>query len=162
MSRGGKGLSRFIADHMLGRMCRWLRILGFDVEYVSTGISDGEIIEMCRKTDRILLTRDRELSARYGKSVLVESTNIDDQLRQFVAIYSPESGLAFTRCTECNGELQRRSGEELQGLLEPGTLKSYSEFYQCEKCGTVYWKGPHYRNMEKRITGITGQNENTA
>ena len=49
---------RFAADAMLGRLARWLRVLGFDTAYDSA-IADPELVRMAAIEERVLLTRDR-------------------------------------------------------------------------------------------------------
>ena len=154
------GLVKFLVDHMLGRMCRWLRIMGFDSKYVSSGYDDQQVIEECRKLGAILITRDRELASRYFPSILISSTDLNTQLRQFLSIYPFDRSLLLTRCTECNGVLEQKERGEIENTLQYQTQKSYDIFYRCISCGRTYWNGPHYRNIIKRIEVILGSDEN--
>lgn len=58
---------RFACDAMLGRLARWLRLLGYDTFY-SSEIKDAELLEVCSQGNWILLTRDVEfLSKQFYK-----------------------------------------------------------------------------------------------
>lgn len=150
-----------MVDHMLGRLGRWMRILGYDAEYVSTGCEDDKVIELAAKRDAILVTRDSMLARRFHGSFLVRSTDIDEQIREFTSSFPPDLTLMMTRCTQCNGLLEHRNKSDLKGRLETGTWNSYEEFLVCSSCGRIYWKGPHYRNIIKKLRGILKLDEDT-
>ena len=54
---------RFIADAMLGRIAKWMRVAEYDVEY-SPQIEDSEIAEWGLREKRVILTRDTLLIRR--------------------------------------------------------------------------------------------------
>ncbi|GAI37423.1 unnamed protein product, partial [marine sediment metagenome] len=54
---------KFIADRMLGKLVKWLRILGFDTTYPSFD-DDLSLILTARQESRILLTRNANLIKR--------------------------------------------------------------------------------------------------
>jgi hypothetical protein len=60
----------------------------------------------------------------------------------------------FSRCTVCNGKLEKVNKNSIIEKLLPDTKSYYNEFYQCNQCGKIYWKGSHYYNMLKRIQEI--------
>lgn len=73
---------RFIADVMLGRLARWLRLMGYDVLYGD--FEDDDIIASAK--GRTVLTRDRGLARKADGTgvtvILMRSTDIKDQMRQ--------------------------------------------------------------------------------
>ncbi|MEM0157862.1 MAG: Mut7-C RNAse domain-containing protein [Thermoplasmataceae archaeon] len=145
---------RFFADSMLGKMCRWLRLMGFDVGYATSDLTDDTIIEVCSGEDLILITRDRELSIRYKNSMYITSDRYEDQLREFLARFTPDENLYFTRCPLCNGILRVTDDPNIMATLPPGVKKMQSRVYVCNNCGKVYWEGTHYASIKKEIETI--------
>lgn len=147
---------KFFVDHMLGRLCRWVRIMGFDAEYASIDMNDAGIVEVCAQSDRTLLTRDKTLSKRVSDSVLIESQDHREQVRQFVSIFHPDPVKLFSRCTECNGVLQRVNVTPDLGLPS-GVEARFKSVFRCPSCGKLYWEGDHYHNILRSLSemGVT-------
>ncbi len=55
--------TRFVADSMLGRLAKSLRMLGFDVAY-DPFADDGQLLAQARDEGRIVLTRDTQMVRR--------------------------------------------------------------------------------------------------
>ena len=53
---------RFLVDAMMGRLLRWLRVLGIDTLLREDGETIGEVFTRAHAEQRILLTRDRKLA----------------------------------------------------------------------------------------------------
>ena len=142
---------RFIADMMLGRLARWLRLYGYDTLY---GIEDDdEILRVALTENRVLLTRDSGLAKRAEKfgveSILLNSNSLEGQveeLRRF-GLEFRELFPANARCPKCNGPIRRASKEEVRGKVLESVYKKYDEFYVCENCGQIYWPGRQWREM---------------
>jgi uncharacterized protein with PIN domain/sulfur carrier protein ThiS len=150
---------RFILDVHLGRLASYLRMLGFDVLYKNQ-CDDEELAEISARQARILLTCDRLLLMRkivkYG--YFVRSRNIDEQLPEVVRRYQLQQKLRpFTRCMSCNGLTHPVDKSAIEHLLEPGTGKYYDEFYQCDSCQKVYWRGNHFERMQSIIDKLRSQ-----
>ena len=144
---------QFFVDHMLGSLCRWIRIMGFDAEYAPLQMDDGSIVKKCTESSLVLLTRDRELSRRLSGSVLMASLNVHDQIRQFIELYSVDRSALFTRCTECNGVLQRIAVSPDLGL-PARVAERFDHVDRCSSCGKLYWEGDHYSNILRTLTEI--------
>ena len=145
---------RFFADSMLGKMCRWLRLMGYDVGYATSDMADDAIIDICSGENLILITRDRELSMRYRNSMYIKSDMYEEQLREFVARFPPDESLYFTRCPLCNGLLKVTDDPDIMKGLPPGVRKVQNKVYICTQCGKVYWEGTHYASIKNEIRSI--------
>ena len=153
--------SYFVADGMLGNVSRWLRMLGYDVEY-NPELSDEELLELARREHRILLTRDYEL---YRKAVLdgiqaflVTSTDLKLALSSIIKSFnmSAEISPERSRCPTCNSPLRKANVEDVVSKVPRAVLERYREFWVCTNpyCGKVYWKGSHWRNIIKTLYAI--------
>lgn len=142
---------RFICDFMLGRLAKWLRLLGFDTAYYRN--ADGKtIINRSKKEGRIILTRSKILSEKFEDLILIESENLMDQLEQItrsVKIKSP-----FSRCPLCNIETKEVRKETIKEDVPPYVFEIHNDFKRCPECGRVFWKGTHYKEIKKVIDEI--------
>jgi len=139
----------FIADAMLGRLARWLRILGYDVSYESS-ISDNDFIARAIHERRIILTMDRKLTERESakNSLLIKSPSYKEQLKQVITHYNIDykSGI-FTRCLVCNSLLASIEKEKIKDKVPPYVYSTQDEFDICQQCGRIYWSGTHRVKM---------------
>ena len=143
---------KFIADGMLGKLTRWLRMLGQDVTY-STQLEDAELMATAEKEKRVLLTRDSELYQRtLSKGIdafYVEGRTEAKKLAELAKRFGfPLTiDLARSRCPRCNGRIQLTPKEQLAGKVEKKTFIYYNEFWKCTKCGHIYWQGAHWNGI---------------
>lgn len=149
-------ISRFILDAHLGKLARYLRMLGFDTLYRSD-YSDEEIIETARDQKRIILTRDKLLlrSPRVDHGYYVRSIEKHTQLTEVVKkfdLYSKFS--SFTRCMTCNMELLPVSKETIREQIDPDIFRCFDAFYHCPSCDKYFWRGSHFERMERLIHDI--------
>ena len=149
---------RWLADEMLGRLARYLRFLGFDVAYARAR-SDAEISEWAAREGRVLLTRDRALSAQVRGTVLIVSPDLDEQLRSVQRAF-PDLAfrVEFTRCTECNGLLEPAIASTGLGPRETasGRAPAGTPLYRCPSCGHTYWEGSHTAQVRERVRRALG------
>ncbi|TAJ13516.1 twitching motility protein PilT [Marinilabiliaceae bacterium JC017] len=142
--------TQFILDVHLGKLARYLRLLGFDTIYTNK-LEDDEIMETALREHRIILTRDLGI-LKHGKvthGYFIRHTNPFEQLKEVINKFELTNKLTpFTRCTKCNGQLQSVDKDEIAHLLLPQTRSFFSHFYQCQTCKTIYWEGSHYNNMK--------------
>lgn len=153
-------VTRFILDAHLGKLAKYLRMLGFDTIY-RNDLDDDEIIEIAVRESRIILTRDKLLlrSKRITHGYYVRTTDKHEQLREVVQKFDLYSQFrSFTRCMTCNAELVPKKKEEIKHLIPPETLQSFDKFYFCPSCRKVYWKGSHFERMENYIRDLTYSN----
>jgi uncharacterized protein len=144
----------FVADCMLGRLAKWLKILGFDVLYFSKA-EDKDLVEMARRDGRILLTRDTGLIERAAKRpnrLFVRSDDWEDQVVQVLDELELWGEVRpNTRCLECNLPLKALSRDRARNLVAPYVHERASSFAVCPGCNRVFWQGTHYGDMEKKI-----------
>lgn len=142
---------RFLADNMLGRLATWLRLLGYDTAYLPRA-DDAELARVARVQDRILLTRDVELTRRRGlRYVLIESELIEGQLEQLARALDLTAQEAFSRCAVCNILLEQVSKEDVRDAIPPYVFQTQDQFRRCPQCGRVYWRGTHWANMQAQM-----------
>lgn len=154
---------RLLCDAMLGSLARMFRVMGFDTEYVDSGLDDGEVVARARDEDRVLVTRDYELSKRArnagAEAVLVKDLSVDQQL----AIVLTHLGMAlepdqfFTRCTVCNGVLKAVPPEDVADDVPDQVRRRQTEFTRCVECAKVYWPGTHVESLEERLQEVVRQ-----
>ncbi|KPK42291.1 MAG: hypothetical protein AMJ78_03020 [Omnitrophica WOR_2 bacterium SM23_29] len=147
---------RFLATKELGRLCKWLRILGYDCEY----FTEDNLVSLTIKSlqeDRVILTRNVRLSERAGfKVVHIKHDLVKEQLKQVLnelKLKIGEEGM-FTRCVICNLSLEDVKKEEAEDKVPPFVYKMHDDFVRCPKCGRVYWHGTHWGNVREYINGI--------
>jgi uncharacterized protein with PIN domain len=143
---------KFIADVMVGKLARWLRILGFDVAY-SNRFEDDELLRVAEAENRIILTRDRRLASRRmsARCLLIESDNYRGQLRQVITEFNLEHFEVFSRCIECNSELRQVDKEDVFERVPPFVYLTQERFAMCPSCRRVYWHGTHAAEMIKHL-----------
>ncbi len=141
---------------MVGKLARWLRVLGVDVIY-DTSLDDHQLVALARSENRILLTRDRPLASGANESqcLLVESVDFREQLRQVVETYGIEPNQSlFTRCVDCNAILETVSREEVRERVPPYVYSTQSQFKRCPRCDKILWGGTHRCHMNKMLDSI--------
>ena len=148
---------KFVADCMLGRLAKWLRILGFDVLYFSKA-EDSELLAISRAEGRILLTRDSGLIEKNRKSktrLFVRSENWEDQIVQVLDEYGLWDDIRpNSLCLECNRVLKPLPKSRAANLVPPYVLEHAENFALCPGCGRVFWQGSHATDMENGIRRI--------
>jgi uncharacterized protein with PIN domain len=150
---------RFFADAMLGKLAKWLRILGCDVAF-DPAISDRKIACRGSREGRVILTRDTLLIQRKevrDNYFFVCGDSYQDQLRQVVAHFriDPAEGL-FTRCVRCNELLEEVPKPRVAGKVPPFVFRTQRSFGSCARCGRIYWKGTHWEEMERHRKEMLG------
>ncbi len=154
----------FVLDGMLGKLARWLRMMGHDTKY-SINFDDGELLAVAKAEKRVLLTRDLALYQQaIGKGVdafYVAGENESVRLAQVSNRYgiALEIDLAKSRCPKCNGKLNPVPKQEITNKVEPNTRLHYDEFWLCPNCGSVYWQGAHWTKIKQTLQKAREQKE---
>jgi len=148
---------KFLADGMLGKLARWLRMLGQDVTY-SVRFSDNELLDLTKVEERVLLTKDFELYKRAISrgldSFYVEGKTESNRLAEVSKRYglTLSVDMAKSHCPICNAKLQAASKEQLKEELKENTYNYYDRFWKCSDCGQVYWEGAHWKQITNTLT----------
>ena len=147
---------KFITTEELGRLARWMRLLGFDCVFFDRAKKKDLIIESLRE-GRIILTRDSRLSRFSGvRMVHIESDFVREQLAQVMKILrlKVDRKSMFTRCVECNRPTEEVKKDKVKEKVPPFVYKVREEFMRCPGCEKIYWKGTHWDLANKFLDGI--------
>jgi len=156
---------KFLADAMLGKLARFLRIFGYDVVYANdledhfqiSPVPDDKLLEYAKENERIILTKDLPFhKIARDISIFLEGEGTYYYLNQLKNEYNLEYNVIMenTRCSVCNSPLKCVKDKNLiKDYVKPETYKYFDEFYQCinPKCEKVYWKGTHIKDILKRL-----------
>ena len=154
---------KFFVDRMLGKLAIWLRIFGYDTLYIGDFETDDEDTFMLENyTNRILLTRDKELYERCikkgRKAILIRSDDVLEQIRELIKSLGIKTEIRMDRCSVCNGLLRKPTEEEISRVLKregiSEDLKERYELWYCERCDKLYWMGGHWKNMVKFLERV--------
>jgi uncharacterized protein with PIN domain len=140
---------KFIADVMLGRLAKRLRLLGFDVLYDRT-LDDNGVIRISIEQERMILTRDIALAARplARNHLVIRDDKIGQQVDQVISAFPSQMVPApLTRCSECNELLNPISRQDAQNLVPAFVHEKNRDFLRCPGCGRTYWQGTHVKRM---------------
>ena len=155
---------RFILDLHLGKLARYLRLLGFDT-YYNNNLDDASLAQRSADEQRILLTRDCGLLKRriVTHGFYIRQIEPSLQVREVITRLDLFNSLQpFSRCLKCNGILKTVGKHEIVQALEPNTSRYFDHFRRCKMCGHIYWRGGHYERMLKFIQKIERANSTQA
>ena len=146
---------KFIADCHLGKLAKYLRLMGVDTLFFPH-IEDNKLITIANQEKRIILTRDRLLSQRKNAPVFfLEPTDTKMQLHILIEHYKLKEHTApFSRCIVCNTPLQVIEKEKIIDDLPEKVKKHFDFFEYCPTCDRIYWKGDHYRHMMEFLAQV--------
>ncbi len=143
---------RFVADVMLGRLAKWLRLAGFNVLYSNT-FSDDELVRISNSEGRILLSRDTRLLVRKAvhSFIFLETQDLREQIRQVLRILNISRLSPLTRCLSCNESLQDAPRENVRRIVPDYVYRTQTYFKSCPACGKVFWAGTHRASVIRTL-----------
>ena len=148
---------KFIVDNNVGKLAKWLRIMGYDTLFFD-GSSDSGMIAIALNEDRVILTRDTQIMKRRVvtsgqlKAILITSDEPELQMRQVIDTLNLDCQYRpFTLCLECNQPLVKRSKEQVKDLVPPYVFQTQSQYVECLACHRIYWRGTHWQAMTKKL-----------
>jgi len=146
---------KFVADRMLGKLARWLRVIGQDVTY-GPHLTGYGLIRAARRERRLILTRDRGLAKKHPPDyLLIQSDRFREQLKQVVQEYRLDPlKEAFTRCVECNSLLEPVAKEAVADKVPPYVFSTQEKFSFCPTCRRIYWPATHQQKMLEELKAL--------
>jgi uncharacterized protein with PIN domain len=160
--------ARFIVDINVGKLARWLRIMGYDT-LLFNETDDGQMLKTALEEDRIILTRDsqflkrRAITSGRAKALLIEGEDPEEQLKQVAETFNLDyEHSPFTLCLECNRQLIERKKEDLKNIVPPYVYKTQQYFKECPQCHRIYWQGTHWVAMNRKLGKFATENNKGA
>ncbi|MEE8329256.1 MAG: Mut7-C RNAse domain-containing protein [Thermodesulfovibrionia bacterium] len=155
---------KFIADSMLGRLARWLRLLGCDTLYYPQ-IEDSLLLKIAREENRILLTRDTCLVKVRGlqQFLLLKENDPFKQLGNVINTFKlnlpdkskgGEDVVFLSRCSVCNASVNNIPKEDAKCFVPEYVYQTSDVFRQCSGCGKFYWRGTHPEKFRKKLSEV--------
>lgn len=149
------GEPRFFCDAGLGGLARWLRAAGYDALWIPD-IDDEALVKQAAQNGRTVLTTDSiMMERRVFRDGVIPALWLSPALtvQAQLAVVFQEFGLALndSRCMSCGGELERRTKENLRARLPPRTYQWLDEFFECRRCGKLYWHGTHWGRIREEL-----------
>jgi len=137
---------------MLGRLAKWLRVLGYDTHYQSHYL-EGQLVGLMSQHRR-LVTRDRARCSRYYEAVFIHWDHVGEQLNELHSLLdlNPDPSKWFTRCVRCNTLLETAHEEEaMERVPEYVFYENRGRIKICRSCGRYFWPGSHRNRMMRQL-----------
>lgn len=151
---------KFIVDHNVGKLTKWLRMMGYDAVFFN-GSNDAHMVAKALAEDRIILTRDTQIMKRKVitdgrvKAILIASDEPVVQMRQVTQTLDLNYRFKpFSLCLECNRPLEERSKEQVKDRVPPYVFRTQKQYMECPECHRIYWRGTHWEAMTRELAGF--------
>jgi uncharacterized protein len=148
---------KFIVDANVGKLVKWLRMMGFDTVFFDEP-DDGGMVKIALAQGRIIITKDSEFMKRRAitggrvRAILVAGDNSENQM---MAVLRKLDLLGrerpFTRCLECNTPLEEIDKDEAEKLVPPRVSELQDQYMVCPACRRIYWRGTHWKAMNDKL-----------
>jgi uncharacterized protein with PIN domain len=143
---------------MVGRLARWLRLIGNDVEYLRECL-DKDLVKKALTENRVLITSDTELYryaiSRNAEAYLVKGSTEAERLARITKRYDLNLNVDpnRSRCPSCNSSIRPIEKKEVSGKVPPSTFSAFESYWTCTnlECGKIYWRGSHWENIQKHL-----------
>jgi uncharacterized protein len=150
----GEGDVKFAADCGLGKLSKWLRLLGYDTTFYR-GRADKPFLQAAQREGRVALTRGRAFAGRQfqGRLLIIKADKHEDQLREvFNALkLKVDSGSLLRLCLKCNELLKKVPRCEVEGLVPNYIFEHQTEFRICPICRGIFWPGTHGEHARRGL-----------
>ncbi|MFC1951756.1 Mut7-C RNAse domain-containing protein [Chloroflexota bacterium] len=151
------GNLKFMVDNNVGKLAKWLRIMGYDTLFFS-GSDDASMVSTALNEGRVILTRDTQIMKRRVvtsgqlKAVLIKSDDPELQMHQVINDLNLDCQFRpFAICLECNQPLLGRSKQQVEGRVSPYVFQTQSQYVECPACHRIYWRGTHWQAMTREL-----------
>jgi uncharacterized protein with PIN domain len=153
---------KFIADNNVGKLARWLRLMGYDTLLFKQK-DDGQMIKVALSENRVILTKDTQFMNRRLvtngtlKTIYIKQDDPKLQVRELVETLNLNYHFKpFSLCLECNRALIARDKEELKDLVPTHVFETQTQYTECPACHRIYWSGTHWQAMVKKLQDLQG------
>ena len=150
---------RFVVDINVGRLAKWLRVMGYDTVFPREG-GDNDLVRIALREDRVLVTRDAGFSLRRAvrqgqmRVVRIMDDDLRGQLSQLVRELKLDLKGGFSRCVCCNELLHPAAMENVAGRVPPYVYQNHQDFMECPQCRRLYWRGTHWSSMISQLDQV--------
>lgn len=148
---------KFIVDINVGKLARWLRMMGYDT-LLFDGNDDWQMIISALSQQRVIITKDTQIMKRGVitsgrlKAVLITSDEPEIQMQQVIETLNLDCQFRpFSICLECNHPLVERSKEDVKGRVPPYVFQRQNQYRECPACHRIYWQGTHWQAMTRTL-----------
>ena len=148
---------KFIVDINVGKLSKWLRMMGYD-SLLFDDSDDSRLIVLAIREGRVIITKDTQIMKRGVitsgrlKAILITSDRPELQMQQVIASINLDCEFRpFTLCLECNQPLVERSKQEVKDLVPPYVFQTQNQYVQCPACHRIFWKGTHWQAMTEKL-----------
>ena len=148
---------KFIVDHNVGKLAKWLRIMGYDARFFH-GTDDADLVATALAEGRVILTRDTQIMKRRVvtngrlKAILIQSDEPEQQMCQVINTLNLDCRFRpFSLCLECNQPLQEKSKQQVKDRVPPYVFQTQDQYMECPACHRIYWRGTHWQAMTRRL-----------
>jgi hypothetical protein len=158
--------TKFIADNNVGKLARWLRMIGYDTLFFKEK-DDAKMLNIALTEDRIILTKDTQIMKRRLvingklKALLIKQDDPKAQLQETAKTLNLNCHFKpFSLCLECNQSLIPQSKEEVRNSVPPYVFQTQNQYMECPACHRIYWQGTHWQAMVKELENLMeGKNQ---
>ncbi len=147
---------RFVVDVNVGRLAKWLRVMGYDAIFPREG-NDNDLVRIALRESRVLVTRDAGFSRRRAvkqgqlRTIQIEDDDLGSQLRQLIRDLDLHWEAGFSRCVRCNQPLDSVEREDVADRLPHYVFQNHRNFMECPQCRRLYWRGTHWSGMVSQL-----------
>jgi len=148
---------KFIVDNNVGKLAKWLRIMGYDTVFF-VGSNDSHMVAKALAESRVILTRDTEIMKRrlvtsgQLRTILINGDEPEPQMRQVIDTLNLDCQFRpFTLCLECNQPLVEKNKDQVKGQVPPYVFQTQSQYMECPACHRIYWRGTHWQAMTRKL-----------
>jgi uncharacterized protein len=144
---------RFICDVMLGKLAKYLRILGFDAVYIR---SLTMLDRFSRQEEHTYFLTRRTSPVPYEQTVHIRAANAREQIRELRPLIGPhiDRTRVLQRCISCNEPLVEADKQSIEHRVPEFVFHAYKAFKVCPSCSRVYWEGTHTEHMADLVKEI--------
>lgn len=153
---------KFIADNHVGKLTRWLRLIGYDTILLKQK-DDAQMIKIALGQNRVILTKNTQFMKRRLvttgtlKTIHIERDDPRLQVQEVVKTLGLHYHFKpFSLCLECNRALIARARDEVRDLVPARVFETQTQYTQCPACHRIYWPGTHWQAMGKKLQDLQG------